>query len=154
MAYMQTNYGYPQFGYQNQFGQNQFVQPATQPIQQQNYQPINVQSNTLFGKYVDNFNTANAQDVPIGMSGIYPTADGSAVYIKQWCADGTTTTKEYKLVEQTSEKDEIVPTVDWSEKFNNISDRIEALSRKIDDIKIPTVPKKKRIVEEVDEDDE
>lgn len=158
MAYM-PNYGYPQYGYQNQFnpnqfGQNQFTQQIPQSTLNQAPAVPQQQFPTIFGKIVDCYDTAKSQDVPLGLTGVYPKADGTSVFIKQWCQDGTTATKEYKLVEQIA-NDEALPTIDWSESFNKISDRIELLSKKLDDIKLSsTPPKKKKVEVEVDEDDE
>lgn len=161
MAYM-PNYGYPQYGYQNQFnpnqfGQNQFVQPT---IQNQIPQPVVSQSQqipTLYGKVVDGIDVVRSVDVPLGASFILPKADGSACYCKGWNPDGTTYIKEYKLIEQSPEKEEILQSLpDWSEKFDDISDKINELNRKIDKFKpssTTSVSMKKRRVE-VDEDDE
>lgn len=155
MAYM-PNYGYPQYGYQNQFNQNQFGQnqftqslPVSQPTMMS--QP---QLPTLYGKVVDGYNTADSQDVPIGMSGIYPKADGNAVFIKKWLDNGTTKTYEYKLVEQNLEETAILPTINFEEKFNETYKLIDELSKKIDKLSPAPLPKKKKVLEEVDEDDE
>jgi len=165
MAFGQPNYGYPQYGYQNQFQpyqygqqpivqqpqiQNQVVQPPTQQTVQQN----NLQTSSLYGKIVDCLETAKSQDVPIGMSGIYPKADGSAVFIKQWCHDGTTKTNEYKLVEENFEEPSKVPDINLEEKLDDIYNCIDSLSKKLDKMKTSTTPtRKKKVVEEVDEDE-
>lgn len=146
MAFM-SNYGYPQYGYQTQYNMGQSPDYRSQtPVyqsQQSNY------SQTLFGKIVDSYDVAKTQDVPLGMTGIYPNANGSSIYVKQWCADGTTKTNEYRLVEEQEEK-----TIDWIEKFDNIYDAIDVLSRKIDKFKpsSTTTPVKKRKMEVVEDD--
>lgn len=159
MAYIQPNYYQSQYGnpYMGSYsGINyQPQQYNTQPITQQNMTQASQQQQVLYGKVVDCFETAKSQDVPLGMSGIYPQADGKIVFIKKWLENGTTVTDTYKLLEQTSVKNEEIPAFDWSEKLDNLCDEITALSKKIDKIKVgssTTTPMKKRKVE-VDEDD-
>lgn len=146
MAYMQPNYGYPQYGYQSQFNQ---YQPQIQP--QQPIVPQQSQLPSLLGKIVDGYNTADAQDIPLGMSGVYPKADGSAVFIKQWLDNGTTKTKEYRLIEETQV---IEPVINWEEKLGEIYSSIDSLSKKLDKIgkSTPTTTTRKKKVVEEDED--
>lgn len=153
MAFYQNQYGNPYMNYGYQPQQYQIQQPVVQQPMIQQTPSQSQQPQTLFGKIVDCYETAKSQDVPIGMSGVYPQADGSAVFIKTWNSDGTTKTSEYKLVEEsTSSK---IEQVDWTDKFNDIYDAIDALGKKIDKMKVSssTTPTRKRKVE-VDEDDE
>lgn len=148
--YMQNNYG--AMNYQaSQYNTPQVQQPMVQA-------PTLPSQPMLYGKIVDNYNTADSQDVPIGMSGIYPKADGSAVYIKKWLDNGSTKTNEYKLVEQTYDELTNTSNIDLEEKFEGIYDLIDKLGKKIDKLTYPTatptIPKKKKVVEEVEEDDE
>lgn len=167
MAFGQPNYGYPQYGYQNlyqnQFSPNQFgspmmqpqvgqspvMQPITQP--QQPSQQVNQQIPTIYGKVVDGLDVVKSLDIPIGMSLILPKASGETVYFKGWNADGTTFIKEYALVEE-KESAEILPQIDWEGKLNEIYSSIDSLNKKIDKIKPAPTPRKKKVVEEVDED--
>lgn len=160
MAFNQPNYYGNPYGnpYMQNYGamnyQNQTPQYVPSQVQQTTLsQPT--QQLMLYGKVVDNYNTADSQDVPIGMSGIYPKADGNAVFIKKWLDNGTTKTYEYKLIEQNSEEMHNLPTFAFEEKYNELCQSIDELGKKIDKLTpTPTPPKKKRVVEEVDEDDE
>lgn len=141
---MAMNYYQPQYGNPYYNGIPQYQQP--QPMSTQ-------QIPMIYGKIVDGVDVVRGIDVPIGSSFILPKADGSSIYSKGWNNDGTTFVKEYKLVEEQSEK---IPTIDWNEKLNDIYDSIDSLSRKIDKIKISssptsTSPMKKRKVGEEDE---
>ena len=127
-----------------QYAQPTYYQYQTQPqINQQIQQP---QPPSLYGKIVDGIETARGQDVPIGQSGIYPKADGTAVYIKTWNNDGTTNVSEYQKIsiEDNSNKHE--------ELLTNIFSCLDELNKKIDKLSKSTTKKKK--IEEVDEDDE
>lgn len=163
MVYGQQNSMYPMYGYQNQFnpysyGQNVAQQQISQPVIQSNIPHSSTQSNaiqsspSLFGKVVDCLETAKSQDVPIGMSGVYPKADGTAVFIKQWCADGTTKTCEYRLVESNIEESSRESQLE--EKLNEISANLDSLAKKLDKLKLTSsspAPQRKKKVEE-DED--
>lgn len=115
------------------YQQNQSVQIPYG--QQQSQQP------TLYGKIVDSFEMAKNQDVPIGMTGVYPKGDESAVYIKSWLPNGVTQTKEYRLYEEEIVKE---APLDWNGRFDEIYECIDELSKKIDKINKPAVTSMKR----------
>lgn len=65
-------------------------QPQMQTVQ---YQPL--------GKVVDGIDTVKATDIPMdGNVYYFPTADGSAVFGKQWTMDGKTRILTYKPFEE------------------------------------------------------
>lgn len=105
------------------FNPYQQSQPSIAPPQQ----PM------LYGKIVDSYETAKSQDVPIGQSGIYPKADGTAIYLKQWLSDGSTKTSEFKRVEEKDANDK----EDLLTKLDEIHKHVSQLEKKIDSIKIP-----------------
>lgn len=147
MAYNQPYYGNMYNPYNYNYQTPQYI-----PQQQPGISQPTAQQPMLYGKVVDNYNTADSQDVPIGMSGIYPKADGTAIFVKKWLDNGTTRTNEYKLVEQALTETEMIPNINFEEKFEGIYGLIDELGKKID--KLSPIPKKKKIIEEVDEDDE
>ena len=72
-----------------QFQQALQPQPQMQTVQ---YQPL--------GKVVDGIDTVKATDIPMdGNVYYFPTADGSAVFGKQWTMDGKTRILTYKPFE-------------------------------------------------------
>lgn len=73
-----------------QFQQALQQQPQMQTVQ---YQPL--------GKVVDGIDTVKATDIPMdGNVYYFPTADGSAVFGKQWTVDGKTRILTYKPFEE------------------------------------------------------
>ncbi len=73
-----------------QFQQALQPQPQMQTVQ---YQPL--------GKVVDGIDTVKATDIPMdGNVYYFPTADGSAVFGKQWTMDGKTRILTYKPFEE------------------------------------------------------
>ena len=74
-----------------QFQQSLQPQPQMQTVTQ--YQPL--------GKVVDGIDTVKATDIPMdGNVYYFPTADGSAVFGKQWTMDGKTRILTYKPFEE------------------------------------------------------
>lgn len=123
---------------------NPYMYQQNQPTQipYNHAQQSQIQSQpSLYGKVVDNIETAKAQDVPIGLTGIYPSASGEAVYVKSWLPNGVTETKEYRLYEESVVKEE---PIDWNGYFDEIYDRIDELSKKIDKINKPATTSMKR----------
>lgn len=123
--------------------------PNNQQIQQslQQIQPVQ-QSPTLLGKVVDGIDVVRGIDQPIGQSGIYPTADGSAVYVKAWNPDGTTRIDEYKKAEQPVEQNSLSVN-----HFDEILNKLECLDKKIDGMKPSSPTTRKKKIVEVDEDE-
>lgn len=113
MNYYPTNFG------TSQYMPNYFQQP---------------QYSTINGKIVDSIETCRAQEVPLGGYGIFPKADLSEIYVKNWGIDGLTQifTYERKLPENTErqidEKETLVQNIDFSE----VLDAISNLNKKID----------------------
>ena len=78
-----------------QFQQSLQPQPQMQTVQ---YQPL--------GKVVDGIDTVKATDIPMdGNVYYFPTADGSAVFGKQWTMDGKTRILTYKPFEEPNPND-------------------------------------------------
>lgn len=119
---------------------NPYMYQQNQPTQIPYNQPQQSQP-SLYGKIVDGLDTAKTQDVPIGMTGIYPSASGDAIYVKEWMPNGTTQTKEYRIYEENVVKEE---PIDWNGYFDEIYDRIDELSKKIDKINKPATTSMKR----------
>lgn len=146
MAYNQPNYGYPQYGYQNQFNY-QYGQQISQPQLQQNIYP------TIYGKVVDGIDVVKSLDIPIGTSFILPKASGEIIYAKGWNPDGTTFVKEYALVDNVQESGKNLE-INIEEKLNEIYNCIDSLNNKIDKFKpLQSPTRKKKVIEEVDEDE-
>lgn len=116
-----------------QFQQALQQQPQMQTVQ---YQPL--------GKVVDGIDTVKATDIPMdGNVYYFPTADGSAVFGKQWTMDGKTRILTFKPVFEDNPNNVSSET----EKFKiSISDevtevfmkRFDELEKRIDDL----MPKK------------
>lgn len=142
MAFGQPNsYGYPSYGYQNQFNTNPIGLSYNQPIvpqqsQQQNQFNQQYIQPSLYGKVVDGIDVVKAMDQPIGSSGIYPKADLSEIFIKGWNSDGTTYIKEYKLIEPKSDNKIENKSFDFEDKLDDIIGNINLINQKIDNIKL------------------
>lgn len=95
---------YQGMGYQ----QNPYSQNIFNPYQnQQNYQfqqqsniqqPMIQQNNSLIGRFVDDFSTITANDVPMQNPATFIKNDGSEIQIRGWNASGTISTTVYKPV--------------------------------------------------------
>ena len=127
-----------------QFQQALQQQPQMQTVQ---YQPL--------GKVVDGIDTVKATDIPMdGNVYYFPTADGSAVFGKQWTMDGKTRILTFKPVFEDNPDNVSSDT----EKFKiSISDevtevfmkRFDELEKRIDDLaQKKTVTKAKKESEE------
>lgn len=137
-------FGYYQNPYTNSYyGSHNYMpyptqQQVSQPVQQQLHQPVQQsQPQTLYGKVVDCYETAKGQDIPLGITGIYPKADGTCVYVKQWLNDGTTKTSEYRLYVDDDKVVEQSP-INIEEKLDDIYKSIDSLNQKLDKMKVET----------------
>lgn len=149
--YVNPNY----FGQMTQFQQpnpymdrynqlQQFQQSLQQPMQQsmsnQPFQPL--------GKMVESVDMVKATDIPMDGSMYYfPTADGSAVFGKQWLPNGTTRILAFKPVLEDNttnspygEKESLFGA--FNDVLMGIQEDIKALSDKVDKIGKPTRTKK------------
>lgn len=125
---MNNYYQYsPYYGNQNPYLYSQ-NQPTQIPYNQPQSQP------TLYGKIVDSIENVKAQDLPIGMTGIYPAANGEIIYSKEWLSNGTTQIKEYRIYEEPETKEYII---NWGDRFDEIYKCIDDLGKKIDKINKP-----------------
>lgn len=132
-----NNYNGYNYGAYQQFPQQ--MQPAYQnqqyPIYQQGVSQQTSQSQLqpqiLNGKIVDGIDTVKIQEVPIGGYGVYPKADLSTIYVKEWLNDGTTKIVSY----YPSNDDNSSVTKDknnYENKLNEIYSLIGDLNNKID----------------------
>lgn len=116
---------YPQFPAYNpmqaQYPMNYFSQPMQQQIQQNS--PI------INGKIVENIENVKLFDVPMNGENFYfPKADGTEVYSKRWLPNGTTEITKYERVTDIPEE----PKFDFSEMENNIIDKLNSISERIE----------------------
>ena len=118
--YPQTQYGYSPYG-----GTFPQVQPQQRPLQQ----PQQIERNIMPCKFVDSYDTAKIQEVPMGGYGIFPKADMSAIYLKSWLNDGSTRILSYLPV---VESEDANSTNDKESKINELFDAISRLEKKID----------------------
>lgn len=120
-----------------QFQQALQPQPQMQTVQ---YQPL--------GKVVDGIDTVKATDIPMdGNVYYFPTADGSAVFGKQWTMDGKTRILTYKPFEEpnpnevlTEPKESILE--DFRGVLEGIQMDIQTLNDKVDRLGKPKTAKK------------
>lgn len=101
----------------------------------QNYYPLNgqypasPQQQPLNGKIVDNAEVVKVTEVPIGGYGVFPKADLSEIYIKNWNSNGTTSILTFRpYVPPEPEPDTSAQTT------QQILDRLSTLESKLDDI--------------------
>lgn len=99
-----------------------YYQGYPYPAYQQN--PIPTAAPSLQGKVVDSEEMVKASEVTFGGYGIFPKADLSAIYIKTWNNNGSTSIVTYK------------PEIKEKEIDSNqiLLDKIQAIEDKIDTI--------------------
>lgn len=108
-------------------------------LQNQNFQYQQQQTNNLNGKIVENIEIAKLTEVPIGSYGIFPKADMSEIYIKNWNQDGTTSFVTYvPVIDEIKEEQPI----DYSSVLTKIQKSLIDLNKKMDDYKPSVAPKK------------
>lgn len=103
------NYYNPNF-YQNY---NQYPTPIQQPM-------------GINGKVVDSEEMVRVSEVPIGGYGVFPKADLSEIYIKNWNPNGTTSIVTFKPYIPPE------PVIEEGPGSKEILDRISALESKLD----------------------
>lgn len=132
-GYNNYNYGsYQQFPQQIQpvYPTQQYMNYPQQGMNQQANQ-AQIQPQLLNGKIVDGIDTVKIQEVPIGGYGVYPKADLSTIYVKEWLNDGTTKIVSYCPINDDNSsvsKDKN----DYENKLNEIYMLIGELNKKID----------------------
>lgn len=110
--------------------------PAYNPMQVQyqnpmNYYPQQIQqtSAVINGKIVENVENVKMFDIPMNGENFYfPKADGTEVYTKRWLPNGTTEINKYLKVTDVPEE----PKFDFSEMQNNIIDKLDSISERIE----------------------
>lgn len=122
-----------------QFQQALQPQPQMQTVQ---YQPL--------GKVVDGIDTVKATDIPMdGNVYYFPTADGSAVFGKQWTMDGKTRILTYKPFEEPNPNEiSFEPKESIIEDFRGVLEGIQTDIQTIND-KIDKISKAKTVKKEV-----
>ena len=123
----------------------QYFQPQTNPYMQrmENLQQFQqtLQPQTQYqplGKVVDSVDVVKATDIPMdGNVYYFPTADGSAVFGKQWTMDGKTRILTYKSLEEpnpnkvsSEPKESILEDFRWV--LEGIQMDIQTLNEKVD----------------------
>lgn len=109
--------------YMAQMGQyQQSFQPQVQQVQQQ--QPVGLNC-----RIVDDFNSIVANDVPMdGNGAFFVKRDGSEVQHRNWAANGTIVTTQYKPVQPENQSDGTnIPQMD----FNALNEDVRALREDI-----------------------
>jgi len=134
--YNQPYSSFPQQNYLTGYQQplnNQPVQNIPQ-MQQQNQiqQQVAQQNPCLYGKIVDGQDIVRGTEIPFGVTGIYPKADASEIYTKQWLSDGTTKITTYIKVDDNSTK-ESTKEPDLSKTLTDIYESINSLDKKFDE---------------------
>ena len=67
-----------------------------------------VPANGLQGKVVDSEDVVRATEVPFGGYGVFPKADLSEIFIKNWNSNGTTQIISYRPVVRQEEKTNVI----------------------------------------------
>ena len=112
-------------------------QPQMQTVQ---YQPL--------GKVVDGIDTVKATDIPMdGNVYYFPTADGSAVFGKQWTMDGKTRILTFKPILESepnnlSSEEEKLKFDTFNAILEGIQEDVKTLNEKVDKLSKPTRAKK------------
>lgn len=134
-------YNYPNYNMGNYNVAN--YPQISQPQYQQSMNPTPIQSG-LNGKIVESADIVKTIEVPFNGYGVFPKADGTEIFIKQWQPDGTTRIDTYTKVVPDSEENMV--------SLEQVLSSIQALSEKVDALQKPTTTRKKKLVE-VDDDE-
>lgn len=124
--YAGSYYGGNQYPLMNQQPMSNF-----QMLQQQQQGPTQQQPQVqqgLNGKIVDGEDVVRATEVPIGGYGIFPKADLSEIYMKQWNSNGTTSVITFRPVIA----DPVSMQKDSGELTNILIQKIDTLENKLD----------------------
>lgn len=132
--------------------QNYYNYPTqNMPTQSNQIYPYGVQMQStlgIAGKYVNDFNEINANDVPMdGRVAVFPKSDMSEIIVKNWESNGTIRTTAFKPIlsaegnKNTSEEDKGNYGA-FDETLKGIQSDIKMLTEKIDRIGRPVKSKK------------
>lgn len=114
MNYYPNNF-YQNYLYNNPYNQNSI--PTSQP-----------QMSSLQGKVVDGTDMVKATEVLYGGYGVFPKADLSEIYIKNWNNDGTTQIITYRPVLVKEPAPEMDVQNILLEKIKNIEEKLDILT--------------------------
>lgn len=114
MNYYPNNF-YQNYLYSNPYNQNSI--PTSQP-----------QMSSLQGKVVDGADMVKATEVLYGGYGVFPKADLSEIYIKNWNNDGTTQIITYRPVLVKEPAPEMDVQNILLEKIKNIEEKLDILT--------------------------
>lgn len=136
----------------------QYQQPMYQPIQNpymdrlqqlqaQQMQPaqIPVTNQGLMARLVDNFDSITANDVPMNGGALFIKNDGSMIEYRAWKADGTISKTQYlantddfnaQMVKVSSEEEKMKFDA-FNEVLEGISEKVDMLSDRIDEVLKP-----------------
>lgn len=125
-------YQYNQFQYQQQY------QPQINPYMQRQ-EPGFQQQNGLFGRIIDDISQITANDVPMdGSRAVFIKRDGSEIYTKQWCSDGSIRTSLYKPFSEPLANNAMNKS---DEQDNGSGDLITAINERFDRLEKMFAPK-------------
>ena len=102
-----------------------------------------VPANGLQGKVVDSEDVVRATEVPFGGYGVFPKADLSEIFIKNWNSNGTTQIISYRPVVRQEEKTNVSIHDELLQKMNNIEEKLDIMLSP----KKPIIVEKKKGVE-------
>ncbi len=104
--------------YQPQYQQNMLpTQMSGTPQQQVQQMPVG-----LNGRFVDDFSTLNANDVPMdGNGAVFIKRDASEIQWRNWAANGTIVTTSYKpILEQNNQEGTNIPQMDLNTLYEDV----------------------------------
>lgn len=151
MPTYQPMYGNQYQNFQPPYQQN-MVQNQIQPPQQQ-FQQMSVGLN---GRFVDDFSTLSANDVPMDGSGaVFIKRDASEIQWRNWAANGTIVTTSYKpILEKNNQECANIPQMDLNTLYEDvkalrgeITERFDRLEKSINS---PTAKTSGKVKKEVD----
>lgn len=130
------------FNYQPpMYNQQQIPNPYMDRLTQlQTMQQSMQQYGNLNGKVIDSFESIMANDVPMdGTFAIFPKRDMSEICLKYWTGEGKIATIVFKpasevYTEASSENESRVKLDELSNSLNNIYEKIDILSDKVDEV--------------------
>lgn len=124
---------YPINGYQERLGQYQ--QPGIGPMQNSVMPQVQNQQNPnlLNARVVDDFNTLNANDVPMdGNGAIFMKRDASEIQWRNWAANGTIVTTPYKPIVENKESIKDTPTMNLNTLYEDVKALRQEISERFD----------------------
>lgn len=143
--------------YQNQnlfqpYSYNQNPYPINPNYQTQNqyqgFQPVQqaqtFNNQLINGKIITKLEDITANDVPMdGSEAIFPLADKSKIYIKQWNANGTISTVEYlpQISNETSNANNSTLCIE-KEEFDSFKQLLTSIEEKVNKLSSPRSRKK------------